>query len=363
MPRIALLTRYDSKGASSRVRTLQYLPTLHAAGIETEHFPLFGNDYLESLYHGENTTGLRIRALLNRIFSMRSITRKGRFDLLWIEKELLPYLPYGLEKWLLRRGVPYMLDFDDAIFHNYDQSDNILVRGLMGDKIDRLMAGSRLVLCGNGYLGERARRAGAPWVEVQPPTIDFEKYRQQPEPEQPVITDSRPLRVIWIGSPTTSTYLDIVREAFERVAAQYPIQLDVIGGDARQWPTVKSTHIPWSSSTEAGELSRSHVGIMPLEDNLWENGKCGFKLIQYMAAGLPVIGSAVGMNRDIVIPGENGFLATSTDTWAESLETLIASPELRVRLGHRGREDAENRYSIAAVGPRLVQLLREAAQP
>ena len=111
MPRIALLTRYDSKGASSRVRTLQYLPTLHAAGIETEHFPLFGNDYLESLYHGENTTGLRIRALLNRIFSMRSITRKGRFDLLWIEKELLPYLPYGLEKWLLRRGVPYMLDF------------------------------------------------------------------------------------------------------------------------------------------------------------------------------------------------------------------------------------------------------------
>ena len=80
-------------------------------------------------------------------------------------------------------------------------------------------------------------------------------------------------------------------------------------------------------------------------------------------AGLPVIGSAVGMNRDIVIPGENGFLATSTDTWAESLETLIASPELRVRLGHRGREDAENRYSIAAVGPRLVQLLREAAQP
>ena len=126
---------------------------------------------------------------------------------------------------------------------------------------------------------------------------------------------------------------------------------------------MKSTHIPWSSSTEAGELSRSHVGIMPLEDNLWENGKCGFKLIQYMAAGLPVIGSAVGMNRDIVIPGENGFLATSTDTWAESLETLIASPELRVRLGHRGREDAENRYSIAAVGPRLVQLLREAAQP
>ena len=124
MPRIALLTRYDSKGASSRVRTLQYLPTLHAAGIETEHFPLFGNDYLESLYHGENTTGLRIRALLNRIFSMRSITRKGRFDLLWIEKELLPYLPYGLEKWLLRRGVPYMLDFDDAIFHNYDQSSN-----------------------------------------------------------------------------------------------------------------------------------------------------------------------------------------------------------------------------------------------
>lgn len=363
MPRLALLTRYDTMGASSRVRCLQYLPTLHAAGIETEHFPLLDNLYLKRLYNGQNTAVDRVRASLKRIFTTPSVVRKGRFDLLWIEKELLPYLPYGLEKWLLGSGVPYMLDFDDAIFHNYDESDNPFVRWLMGDKIDRLMAGSRLVLCGNGYLADRARRAGAPWVEMLPSTIDFEKYRALPEPSQPIITKDCPLRIIWIGSPATSKYLEIVHESFERVAAQHPIEFRIIGGEARNWPNVNNRHIPWSNDTEAQELSQAHVGIMPLEDSPWENGKCGFKLIQYMAAGLPIIGSRVGMNKDIVNPGENGFLVSGPDQWVEALEALIASPELRVRLGHQGREDAENRYSIAAVGPRLVQLLQEAARP
>ena len=204
MPRIALLTRYDTQGASSRVRTLQYLPVLHQAGIETEHFPLFDNDYLKRMYGGQSINLQRLQLLTRRILKMPSITGSGRFDLLWIEKELLPYLPFGLEKWLLDNGVPYVLDFDDAIFHNYDQSGNSLVWRLLGHKIDRLMAGARLVMCGNGYLAARARNAGAPWVEILPSTIDFEKYRILPAPQQPVISADNPLRIVWIDSPSTS---------------------------------------------------------------------------------------------------------------------------------------------------------------
>ena len=363
MPRIALLTRYDTQGASSRVRTLQYLPVLHQAGIETEHFPLFDNDYLKRMYGGQSINLQRLQLLARRILKMPSITGSGRFDLLWIEKELLPYLPFGLEKWLLDNGVPYVLDFDDAIFHNYDQSGNPLVRRLLGHKIDRLMAGPRLVMCGNGYLAARARNAGAPWVEILPSTIDFEKYRTLPAPQQPVISADNPLRIVWIGSPSTSKYLEIIRPVLEQLTSRYPLELRVIGAEARQWPGVQSVHIPWASDTEARELNQSHLGIMPLEDTPWEQGKCGFKLIQYMAAGLPVIGSRVGMNIDIVQSGVHGFLVSGPEEWTQSIETLAASPELRSRMGAAGRKAAESTYSIAAVGPQLVQLLKQAAGP
>ena len=126
---------------------------------------------------------------------------------------------------------------------------------------------------------------------------------------------------------------------------------------------MQSVHIPWASDTEARELNQSHLGIMPLEDTPWEQGKCGFKLIQYMAAGLPVIGSRVGMNIDIVQPGVHGFLVSGPEEWAQSIETLAASPELRSRMGAAGRKAAESTYSIAAVGPQLVQLLKQAAGP
>lgn len=360
MPRIALLTRYESMGASSRVRSLQYLSILESHGVHIEHFPLLSNVYLKKRYNGESTRALQARLLWKRIREMPAITRRDRFDLLWIEKELLPYLPFGLEKWLLGNEVPYLLDFDDAIFHNYDQSDKALVRHLLGNKIDRLMAGSRLVTCGNGYLADRARRAGAPWIEILPSTIDFEKYRTLPPPQQRDITPDNPLRIIWIGSPATVEYLELVRPALERLGSRHPLELRIIGGE-RHWPGIRTIPIRWSSETEAAELNQAHVGIMPLLDTPWEQGKCGFKLIQYMAAGLPVIGSNVGMNKDIVQVGKNGLVSYGIDDWVNNLETLIRSPELRVQMGACGRKLAEEHYSIAAVGPKLAAILTQAA--
>ena len=368
MPRIALLTRYDTQGASSRVRTLQYLPVLHQAGIETEHFPLFDNDYLKRMYGGQSINLQRLQLLARRILKMPSITGSGRFDLLWIEKELLPYLPFGLEKWLLDNGVPYVLDFDDAIFHNYDQSGNPLVRRLLGHKIDRLMAGARLVMCGNGYLAARARNAGAPWVEILPSTIDFEKYRILPAPQQPVISADNPLRIVWIGSPSTSKYLEIIRPVLEQLTSRYPLELRIIGAEARQWPGVQSVHIPWASDTEARELNQSHLGIMPLEDTPWEQGKCGFKLIQYMAAGLPVVDLYME-NNFYDMPNEGVRLAhTTPESIAQALIEILDHKETAAEMSEAGKrymadKDLEHGFEqfYAAVSDMAAR--REPAEP
>lgn len=361
MPNIALLARYAPLGASSRVRFLQYLPTLQQAGLQIEYFPLFSNAYLQQRYRGASTTALQLQLLWRRIRQMPAITRPGRFDLLWIEKELLPYLPWSLERVLLGRRIPYALDFDDAIFHNYDLSPLAPLRWLLGDKIDRLMAGARLVTCGNAYLAARARSAGAPWIETLPSTIDFERYRGLPMPRQEVVSEYQPLRLVWIGSPATVQYLYTIRDALEQLARRRPLELRVIGAPAPDWPMIRTRSIAWSADTEASELAAAQIGIMPLRDTPWEQGKCGFKLIQYMAAGLPVIGSGIGMNNDIILDGINGFTAHDTADWVRHIETLSDSPELRAQLGQAGRQDAERQYSIAAVGPKLATILRQAA--
>ena len=120
--------------------------------------------------------------------------------------------------------------------------------------------------------------------------------------------------------------------------------------------------MPCSLQTEAAELARCDVGIMPLPDAPWERGKCGYKLIQYMASGLPVVASPIGANREIVIPGETGFLAAGSEEWAEGLSRLFDDPGLRARMGAAGRAGAERLYSVGATAPRLAQLLHRATR-
>ena len=144
----------------------------------------------------------------------------------WIEKEALPWLPLWLEKWALG-GVPYVLDYDDAVFHQYDQHSSYWVRSLMGRRIDGLMKGASLVIAGNSYLAARALQAGAIRVEVLPTVIDLERY---PKPAaHSSLVGSRLPRIVWIGSPTTVVYLSHLAEPLRALYVQIPFQLRVIG--------------------------------------------------------------------------------------------------------------------------------------
>lgn len=352
--KVLALTRYDRAGASSRYRVYQYLPSLRANGIEIVEAPLVDSGYIDRLYRGARKNGLNLAwAALRRA---AYVLQARRYDLVWMEKELLPYVPDVLEQLLRASGVPVVVDYDDAIFHRYDQSRSAVVRAIFGRKIDRIMRAATLVIAGNEYLAERARAAGAPAVEVLPTVIDLERYPLQHPSGRSTLT------VGWIGSPSTQGYLRTIAPALAAFCRESGARVHAIGVQ----PTFMLEGVPFQPIrwTEEGEVAALHaldIGVMPLPDSPWERGKCGFKLIQYMGCGLPVIASPVGVNRDIVIEGETGRLASDHDEWLAALLELGASSELRRRMGAAGRARVEARYSLQAVARRLAELLRLAA--
>jgi glycosyltransferase involved in cell wall biosynthesis len=275
---------------------------------------------------------------------------------LWIEKELWPWAPAWLERaaW---RGKPVLLDYDDAIFHNYDLHRSAAVRRLYGGKIDALMQHASMVVAGNDYLAERARRAGAASVEVLPTVVDLERYAP---PVRPGVDAAKPVVIGWIGSPATVGYLQALAEPLARVAAGRAIELHVIGASAAL-PGVAVVQVPWSEAGEVQAIGGCDIGIMPLLDSPWERGKCGYKLIQYMACGLPVVASPVGANMHIVEPGVSGFLADGPAQWEAALVQLADDVALRRRLGRAGRAAVEAHYSLQVAAPRLIGWLHELA--
>lgn len=351
--RVLVLTRYGSKGASSRMRLLQYLPWFESAAWNYHVAPFFSDEMLEERYRmGSYRLGAVLGAYRSRIVEM---TRRYRYDLVWIEKEALPWLPISMERWLLR-AVPYVLDFDDAVFHNYDRHRLWVVRRLLGRRLDRLMAGARLVIAGNEYLAERAVGAGAQWVEKLPTAVELSRYSIA-EPK----SSSKP-RIVWIGSPTTVRYLMGLNETLATLANRVPFTLRVIGGGAIHVPGVDLEIVDWSAGTEVASIAECDVGLMPLEDSPWERGKCAYKLIQYMACGLPTVASPVGANLDVVIEGETGYFADNEDNWISRLEYLLRNPDVRKRLGENGRERVEAEYCVERTAPKLIEFLSTASE-
>ncbi len=352
--KIACLTRYDDLGASSRVRFSQYLPAMArlAPDVQWSRQSLLDSRYLRHKYTGGGTVRDTLRCYVRRAAHFAGTAAP---DLWWLEKELWPYAPAWLERGLLSRR-PYALDIDDAIFHNYDLHRLAFVRRTWGRKIDLLMAGAALVTAGSSYLARRASDAGARRVEIVPTVIDLDRY----PPPATAPTGDGTIDIAWIGSPATAAYLRLLAEPLQQLARHHPVRLVVIGGGAPDLPGVNMVVKPWSGETEAADLAACHVGVMPLPDSPWERGKCGYKLIQYMACGLPVVASPVGANGEIVEPDRNGLLATDSTDWLAHLSRLVQDPALRERLGQAGRHGVEQRYSVQSVAPRLAIMLRQA---
>lgn len=351
--KVAAFARYGTMAASSRQRLLQYIPQLRAAGIDVEWHALLDDGYVHSLAKGEPYPKWRIaQAYFRRLQQLRS---SGNADLLWIYADLFPYLPAGFERAVTGIGKPIVYDFDDAFFHRYDDSRSPVVRGLLGNKFAKLLRHAAACCCGNAYVRDYAVQY-CPNSIVIPTVVDTNIYHPTAKRSA-----SGPAIIGWIGSPTTWPNVRPLVPLLRRLCADGQVRVRAVGAG----PAAERDRFPgldlveWNEAIEVAEVQQMDIGIMPLVDLPFERGKSGYKLIQYMACGLPVVASPVGVNCEIVVEGENGFLPTIELEWRDALNRLIGDAGLRARLGTNGRKRAEASYSLSSQAPRLIALFNE----
>ena len=348
--KILYFPKYTRKGASSRLRSYQYFPYLEAQGIEITVSPLFSDQYLENLYAHKSTIKWTLKAYIRRIFVL---TKVLKYDKIVIEKELFPYLPACGELLLKLFRIKYIVDYDDAIFHNYDQNPNPVIRFFLKRKIDKVMKYSYTVIAGNDYLANRAKKAKAKNIQIIPTAIDVGRYRvKKHEVREQVV-------IGWIGSQSTFKYLLLVKDVLQRLIKEYNILIHIVGTKESLGLGENEIHIEWSEETEVASILNFDIGIMPLSYTLWEQGKCAYKLIQYMGCGLPVVASPVGMNNEVVRDGYSGFFANSYEEWFNCLESYILNADLREIHGRLGRKIVTEKYCLEITCPKTFSIFEK----
>lgn len=352
---LLLLTKFTGKAPGTRYRHSQYLPYLKNQGFNVTESHLINDTYLDSLYSNKSPI-LQIykimTAYVNRLIRLLNIKQ---YDVLWIQFELLPFIPFWIEHNFFKK-IQYVVEYDDAVFHTYDLNPNPLVKWLLREKIDKVMQNAAIVIAGNQYIADRAIKAGAKQVEIIPTVIDLEKYSLKQN------DDSGKFTIGWIGSFSTTKYLNQIIDVTTKYSGSDDVEFTAIGATEKYLLDKNIEVKAWNSETEVEEIKKLDVGIMPLEDTPYTRGKCGFKLIQYMACGLPVIASPVGVNIEIVEHGINGFLATTNEEWLWAIETLKNDPDLRKKMGEAARKKVERQYCLQVTQPKIARLLTQVAQ-
>ena len=355
--RLLAIATNPEVGASTRFRILQWRPYLEQAGFSLWLDAFFSGAGAEVLYRrGQYVAKLGFCAAgaVRRLTGLARASRRA--DVLFIHRETFP-LGWAVGVRLLKRFAGAILyDYDDAMFLPQRQGRGALGRFEALETPKRLMAMSHTVLAGNSFLAEYARPY-ARRVVVLPTCIDTSRFRP---PERPSARDGC-LRVGWIGSHSTTKYLQSLRTVLEAVGQRVPFRLDVVGSSSSlSVPGIAVERSRWCLEREVDDFARCDIGIYPLWDDPWSLGKCGFKAIQFMACGVPVVAAAVGVNRQIIEDGVNGFLASTPEEWIAKLSTLLTEPGLREQFSRAGRRTIEERYSLTAHAATLLRVLQAA---
>jgi glycosyltransferase involved in cell wall biosynthesis len=348
-----MLAPAPGSAASTRFRLEQFFPALRAAGIEPVLRPFLDEEGFALLYRRGAPLGKLVaaaRAFSGRLADLlRSVGAAG----VLVHREAALVGPPLLE-WLLAHVRPLIFDLDDAVWVPYASPTYgaLLSRLLKAPKkAFYTLSAARRVIAGNRYLADHARRFNTR-VDVIPTVVDTGLFVPSPtENATPVLG--------WVGTHSTLQYLRALVPALQRLTQRRKFVVRVVGATLDA-PGVVVENRPWSLAREVNEFQAFDVGLYPLVEDAWSLGKSGFKAVQYMACGVPVVASPVGVTTEMVRDGENGFLAASEDEWVSRLEALLDDAALRRRLGQAGRAEAEARWSLSHHAPRFVEIVTEA---
>jgi glycosyltransferase involved in cell wall biosynthesis len=302
--RVIVLSKYSINGASSRVRSFGML------GDEFHIEPFFTEDYITALYSGKRIFTHVIHAYIRRVFYLMRQSRGTHFH---IEKEVFPGLNWNLFSLFVRsKGFTYSLDYDDATWHN-NGKDTVYL-----NKYSWLWTRASLITCGNDYIMSHIGLFNSNVVYI-PTSIPLSTKLSG------VSCNCDKPTIVWIGTPKTEHYLRSVEEVLMRIQEKYGIDILLIG--AKSDFLFRHKKIKWDKNNEYAQIAKGSIGIMPLSDDKFERGKCGYKLLQYLALGLFAVASPVGVNKKIAEECSSCFLAESVEEWMTALEAIIVNIE------------------------------------
>jgi glycosyltransferase involved in cell wall biosynthesis len=332
---------------SQRFRFEQYFQILtsHGYGYHIQSFLSLEN---WQVFYTSGNHLLKGFILLKGFFKrLLLLFKASTYNFVFIHREASPVGPpifeWAIAK-ILRKKIIY--DFDDAIWSTDKINEGLLEKTLRWrSKVAAICSWSHKVSCGNEYLAAFAREFNNQ-VVYNPTTIDttnLHKAEKNKSYQQEKIT------IGWTGSHTTLKYLNIIESVLVDIERKFSnVEILIIANQKPQLPLKTLKFLPWKKDTEASDLLKIDIGIMPLPDDEWTKGKCGFKALQYMAMEIPAVVSRVGVNQSIVDHGVNGFQATTTEEWMEALELLIQDNTLRIKMGESGRKKVIDQYSVAS---------------
>lgn len=312
--------------AASRYRVLQYLPYLESKGVKA-------------------TVSLFPRTLKANLQLFKDLPQ---YDIVFLQRKRFNQPRLGL---LRRRANRIVYDFDDSVMYRNSKNKDPISQTRKRRFIQMIKA-SDFVIAGNEFLKEQVLPLN-PNVEVIPSPIDQERYLSKDYriPKERVT-------IGWIGDHGSIHYLENMKPLFERLGKKYPeAELKIVCDTFFDCDHMKVIKKPWRSDEEIVDLHSFDIGLMPLVDDPWSWGKCGLKIIQYQGVGVPVVCTPVGINRDLVEDGVNGFYATTEEEWEEKLSILIEAPSLREKMGRVGRKRIVESYTRQVCAPRLYSIL------
>ncbi len=353
--KILFLVPYPlDEAPSQRFRFEQYFAAMDREGICYEVHPFLDLDTWQVLYKEGNTVKKSLGMIRGGVRRLSVLARLQRFDKVFIHREAAPVGPPLIE-WLVakvfQKSIVY--DFDDAIWlPNTTKANAVAAVVKWHTKVKTICKWSQRVSVGNHYLRDYASQFCHD-VRLNPTTVDTENRHK------PGNRSNKKTVIGWTGTHSTGKYLEPLVSVLRQLAEEYAFTFLYISNAPPEFDLPNLQYLSWGKTQEVADLNRMDIGVMPLVDDEWAKGKCGFKALQYMALEIPAVVSPVGVNAHIVEDGINGFLCTTPEEWKLKLKILLEDSRLREYMGKQGRQKVIDQYSVQANTANFLQILRD----